>query len=120
MSDHFDTEDSRTDLTDLYIFPAASGEAPSVLILDFNPEAVADEVSFDPAASYEIKIDTDGDLEADVAFHVLFGGGPARRLSLSRAAASSRDRRYPSRVRSRRAEATLPRHHCRPGDSPTS
>lgn len=74
MSDHFDAEDSRTDLTDLYIFPAASGEGRSVLILDFNPEAAADEISFDPAASYELKIDTDGDLEADVAFHVLFGG----------------------------------------------
>jgi hypothetical protein len=74
VSDHFDTEDSRTDLTDLYVFPAASGGGRSVLILGFNPEATADEVSFDPAASYELKIDTDGDLEPDVAFHVLFGG----------------------------------------------
>lgn len=72
MSDHFDTEDSRTDLTDLYIFPAAPGDDRSVLILNFNPEASAGEVSFDPVASYEIKIDTDGDLEADVAFHVVF------------------------------------------------
>lgn len=73
MSDHFDADDSRTDLTDLYIFPAAGGGDRSVLILDFNPEASADEVSADPAASYEVKIDTDGDLEADVAFHFLFG-----------------------------------------------
>ena len=74
MSDHFDTEDSRTDLTDLYIFPSARLADHTALILDFNPEATADEVSFDPAASYEIKIDTDGDFEADVAFHVLFEG----------------------------------------------
>ena len=74
MSDHFDSEDSRTDLTDLYIFPAAGSDDRSVLILDFNPEAIAGEVNFDPDASYEIKIDTDGDLEADVAFHVLFAG----------------------------------------------
>ena len=80
MSDHFDTDDSRTDLTDLYIFPSPQGGERSVLILDFNPEASADEVAFDPAASYELKIDTDGDLEADVAFHVLFAAssdGPA-------------------------------------------
>lgn len=73
MSDHFDAEDSRTDLTDLYVFPAVRGAADrTVLILDVNPDAVPGEVSFDPAASYEIKIDTDGDLEADVAFHILF------------------------------------------------
>jgi len=72
MSDHFDTEDSRTDLCDLYLFPSPTHADRSVLILDVNPEATADEVSFDPAASYEIKIDSDGDLEADIAFHVLF------------------------------------------------
>lgn len=75
MSDHFDSEDSRTDLTDLYIFPSSGSGDRSVIILDFNPDATADEVSVDPAASYEIKIDTDGDLEPDVAFHVLFDLG---------------------------------------------
>lgn len=45
MSDHFDSEDSRTDLTDLYIFPAAGRVDRSVIILDVNPEATADEVS---------------------------------------------------------------------------
>jgi uncharacterized protein DUF4331 len=72
LSDHFDADDSRTDLTDLYVFPAVNGADRSVLILDANPEAVPTEVSFDPAASYEIKIDTDGDFQADVAFHVVF------------------------------------------------
>ena len=72
MSDHFDTDDSRTDLTDLYVFPSPAAPGRTVLVVDFNPEATADEVSFDPAASYEIKIDTDGDFEADVAFHFLF------------------------------------------------
>jgi hypothetical protein len=72
VSDHFDTEDSRTDLTDLYVFPSAETTGRTVLIVDFNPEAMADEVSFDAAASYEIKIDTDGDIEPDVAFHFLF------------------------------------------------
>lgn len=72
MSDHFDTDDSRTDLTDLYIFPSPAGGDRSVVILDINPDATAAELSFDPAASYEIKIDTDRDLEPDVAFHILF------------------------------------------------
>lgn len=72
MSDHFDTEDSRTDITDLYVFPSPQGGDRSVLILDINPDASALEVSFDPAASYEFKIDTDGDFEANVAFHILF------------------------------------------------
>ena len=72
MSDHFDAEDPRTDITDLYAFPAPGRPDRSVLILDVNPEPSALEISFDPAASYELKIDTDGDLEADIAFHVLF------------------------------------------------
>lgn len=72
LSDHFDTEDPRTDITDLYVFPSPQGGDRSVLILDINPDASALEVSFDPAASYELKIDTDGDLEAEVAFHILF------------------------------------------------
>ncbi|MEX2135867.1 MAG: DUF4331 family protein [Chloroflexota bacterium] len=72
MSDHFDTEDGRTDITDLYLFPARGRDDRSVLVLDFNPEPSALELSFDPAASYEFKVDTNGDLEADIAFHVLF------------------------------------------------
>jgi hypothetical protein len=72
MSDHFDTEDSRTDITDLYLFPAPGREDRSVLVLDFNPEPSTLELTFDPAASYELKVDTNGDLEADIAFHVVF------------------------------------------------
>lgn len=71
-SDHFDTDDSRTDLTDLYAFPAPGRPDHSALILNVNPEPTPTELSVDPAASYELKIDTDGDLEADIAFHVLF------------------------------------------------
>jgi hypothetical protein len=71
VSDHFDTDDPRTDLTDLYAFPAAV-PGRTVLVLDFNPEPADQDVPFDTAASYELKIDTDGDAEADVAFGVLF------------------------------------------------
>ena len=92
MSDHFDTDDSRTDLCDLYLFPSASDEERTVLILDINPDASALDVCFDPAASYEIKIDIDGDLEPDLAFHVLFAasadGGSANVYRAVGAAAS--------------------------------
>lgn len=72
MSDHSDTPDPRTDITDLFVFQAPGGDARSVLILNINPDASAHEVAFDPTVSYELKIDTDGDLEADIAFHILF------------------------------------------------
>jgi uncharacterized protein DUF4331 len=72
VSDHYDAEDPRTDLTDLYCFPAPGRSDRTVLILDVNPEPSPLELGVDPAASYELKIDTDGDLEADIAFHVLF------------------------------------------------
>jgi hypothetical protein len=76
VSDHFDTEDSRTDLCDFYVFPSRDRADHSVLILDVNPEASVEVMSTDPGASYEIKIDTDGDLEPDVAFHFLFTSRP--------------------------------------------
>ncbi len=72
MSDHSDSPDPRTDITDLYVFRAPGDGDRSVLVLNFHPKASALESSFDPLASYELKIDTDGDFEADVAFHFLF------------------------------------------------
>jgi len=77
VSDHFDTADPRTDLTDLYAFPA-SVPGRTVLVLDFNPEPADQDVPFDPTASYELKIDTDGDAQADVAFGVLFSSASGR------------------------------------------
>jgi hypothetical protein len=62
--------DSRTDIADLYVFQKPGDPSKSILILNVNPKASAS--AFDPRASYELKIDTDGDFEADIAFHVLF------------------------------------------------
>jgi hypothetical protein len=91
VSDHGDAPDPRTDIADLYAF-AAPGNDRSVLVLNINSGASAPEARFDPAASYELKIDTDGDLEADVAFHVLFasspGGGGAATVYRSAGAAA--------------------------------
>jgi hypothetical protein len=68
-----------TDITDFYVFQAPGGRDRSVLVLNINPDASALESSFDPAARYELKIDTDGDFEADVAFHVVFASSSDRR-----------------------------------------
>lgn len=78
MSDHFDASDLLTDITDLYVFSAAAADR-TVFVLDVNPEASSQDVNFDPAASYELKLDTDGDALPDLAFHVLFAssGGEA-------------------------------------------
>jgi hypothetical protein len=51
---------------------------PRDAVLNIDPDASALESTFDPVASYELKIDTDGDLEADVAFHVLFASPSER------------------------------------------
>lgn len=64
--------DPRTDITDLYIFQNPDDPTRSILILDVNPEAPTHAKAFDPEASYEFKIDTNGDFEAEIAFHVLF------------------------------------------------
>jgi len=64
--------DPRTDITDLFVFQKPSDPAKSILILNVNPEAPTHASTFDPRASYELKIDTNGDFEAEIAFHVLF------------------------------------------------
>ena len=64
--------DPRTDITDLYVFQNPDDSTRSILILNVNPEAPTRADAFDPQASYEFKIDTDGDFEAEIAFHVLF------------------------------------------------
>ena len=69
---HNDTPDldPRTDIADLYVFQKPTNPSKSILILNVNPEARAG--AFDPQACYELKIDTNGDFEADIAFHILF------------------------------------------------
>jgi hypothetical protein len=62
--------DPRTDIADLYVFQKPHDATKSTLILNVNPKASAS--AFDPQASYELKIDTNGDFEAEVAFHILF------------------------------------------------
>ena len=64
--------DPRTDITDLFVFQNPQNQTRSILILNVNPEAPTRADTFDPQASYELKIDNDDDFEAEIAFHVLF------------------------------------------------
>lgn len=73
MADHFDAvPDPRTDITDLYAFPKPGDATQSVLIFNVNPLAPTLATAFDPQASYELKIDTNADAQAEIAFHVSF------------------------------------------------
>ncbi len=72
MSDHMDSPDPQTDICDLYVFAKPGNPKNTILVLDVNPEAPKRATAFDPRASYEWKIDTNGDRFADLAYHVLF------------------------------------------------
>src|ERR1700719_2452128 len=74
----FPKGDARLDFTDLYAFPKPGGAGKSILIMNVHPsagenppEATTTE-PFAPEALYELKIDTDGDGVADIAYRVRF------------------------------------------------
>lgn len=67
--------DPRHDITDLYAFQTPDNPASSILILNVHPNLSTLGAAIDPQVSYELKIDTNGDFEVDIAFHVLFSGG---------------------------------------------
>jgi hypothetical protein len=79
----FPCGDARLDLTDLYAFPKPGNAGKSILIMnvhpsarDFldgeNPLAPTTAVPFAPEALYELKIDTDGNAVADIAYRMRF------------------------------------------------
>jgi hypothetical protein len=70
--------DARLDFTDLYAFPKTGDAGKSILIMNMHPSAgvnppgpTTDE-PFASEAIYELKIDTDGDAVADIAYRVRF------------------------------------------------
>ena len=91
--------DARLDLTDLYAFPEPEDVGKSILIMNVHPSAglspagpTTDE-PFLTEALYELKIDTDGDAVADIAYRMRFtsdknGGqtGTLRRVQGTQAA----------------------------------
>src|ERR1700735_1087665 len=70
--------DARLDFTDLYAFPKPGDASKSILIMNVHPSAGENPPGpsttepFAPEALYELKIDTDGDSVADIAYRVRF------------------------------------------------
>lgn len=79
MSDHLDTPDlnppnmdARVDICDFYIFQKPGDANKSVIILDVNPLAPTFADSFSDEAVYEIKVDTNADAVAEIAYRFTF------------------------------------------------
>jgi hypothetical protein len=85
MSHHYSYPDSmfphgdaRLDLTDLYAFPKPAEGGKSILIMNLhpsvgeNPRGPTTAQPFAPEALYELKIDTNGDAVADIAYRLRF------------------------------------------------
>jgi hypothetical protein len=70
--------DARLDFTDIFEFPKPGDPSKSILIVDFHPSVSAfppgptTNEPFATKALYEIKIDTNGDAIADVAYRIKF------------------------------------------------
>lgn len=79
MSDHFDAPDlnspnmdARVDICDIYAFRKPEDTNRSVLVFNVNPVAPKFADSFAPEAVYELKVDTNGDSVADIAYRCKF------------------------------------------------
>jgi Domain of unknown function (DUF4331) len=59
-------------ITDFYAFQKPGNANKTILIMNVNPMPPKLADSFDPAAVYEFRIDTNGDAVADIAFRVTF------------------------------------------------
>src|SRR4029077_12847379 len=70
--------DARLDFTDLYAFPKPGDPSKSILIMNVHPSVGLQPPGpttaepFAPEALYELKIDTDGDAIADIAYQGRF------------------------------------------------
>src|SRR6202011_423127 len=122
----FPRGDARLDYTDLFAFPKPGDPSKSILIMDVHPSfdvlqsGPTTAEPFAPEGLYEIKIDTDGDAIADIAYQVRFassGGGAQtatlRRLEGAQAAGTGEGgeaivQRGPATIASLRAGAAIP------------
>src|SRR5882762_6815921 len=79
--------DARLDLTDLYAFPKPGDAGKSILIMNVHPSASVNPPGLTTAdpfgreALYELKIDTDGDAVADIAYRVRFSASEGGKLT---------------------------------------
>src|SRR5215471_16530459 len=74
----FPRGDARLDFTDLYVFPKPGNASKSILVMNVHPSAVVNPPGpttaepFAPEASYEFRIDTNGDGAADITYAARF------------------------------------------------
>jgi len=88
----FPLGDARLDFTDLYAFPKPGDGSKSIFIMNVHPSASQNPPGpttaepFATEALYELKIDTDGDAVADIAYRVRFSyaEGEAQTATLRR------------------------------------
>ncbi|HWZ70435.1 MAG TPA: DUF4331 family protein [Casimicrobiaceae bacterium] len=88
----FPRGDARLDFTDLYAFPKPGDGSKSIFIMNVHPSASQNPPGpttaepFAPEALYELKIDTDGDAVANIAYRVRFSysEGEAQTATLRR------------------------------------
>lgn len=65
--------DTRRDINDVYVFQSPSTPANTVLVMTTNPVAgITGPLTYDPATSYEIVIDNDGDSRDNIVFRFKF------------------------------------------------
>jgi hypothetical protein len=79
MADHLDAPglksphmDAAIDITDHYIFQKPGDPNKSILIANVNPLAPTLATDFDSTAVHELKVDTNGDAVAEIAFRITF------------------------------------------------
>jgi uncharacterized protein DUF4331 len=79
MADHLDAPglkppnmDARVDICDVYAFQKPEDTNKSILVLNVNPVAPTYADSFAPEAVYELKVDTNADAVADIAYRFTF------------------------------------------------
>lgn len=65
--------DTRLDLTDVYAFQSPGNAGNTVLVMGVNPLAgVLNDGTFHPGASYEFKVDSNGDAKEDHTYRITF------------------------------------------------
>lgn len=74
----FPRGDARLDMTDLFAFPKPGDAGKSIVIMDVHPSfsvappGATTTEPFAPEALYELKVDTNGDFVAEIAYRVQF------------------------------------------------
>ena len=85
----FPNGDARLDFTDLFAFPKPGGAGKSILIMDVHPSSGVNPPKpttaepFATEALYELKIDTNGDAIADIAYRARFSPAPGGKQTVT-------------------------------------